>query len=122
MGISEELANHTGQLLWLNNNPIMNEKGSSAAHSQWWRRRHEAGNRAQVLWGCSWGRERLPRCLRERDTIVSFKEEFLAGGVPAAQIPGPMLCFNRSQILLNNPEAAGMCFRCVRAENKVSLH
>lgn len=29
---------------------------------------------------------------------LSFKEEFLARGVPAAQIPGPVFCFNRSQI------------------------
>lgn len=64
------------------------------------------------------GGEGSQQYLHERGTIISFKEEFLAGGVPAAQISGPMFCFNCSQIFFNNPEAAVMWVRCVRAENK----
>lgn len=70
----------------------------------------------QQSWGCSWGREGLPHNAYVRGTLLfNLKRSFWLG---AAQIPGPMLCFNQSQIFFNNPKAAGMWVRCVRAENK----
>lgn len=77
--ISKELANHTGQLLWLNNNPIMNKKNAAVQPAASGEGAGEAaGSRARVPLGGAAGGEKGSRDAYVRGTL-SLKQSFWLG-------------------------------------------
>lgn len=81
MDISKELANHTGQLLWLNNNPIMNKKNAAVQPAASGGGAGKAtGSRARVPLGGAAGGEKGSRDAYVRGTVsLNLKQSFWLG-------------------------------------------